>query len=305
MKYLWWPSLLHRTRRKPGFRLPTALLLGLLFGLLTGGPAAAQPPGASADAPATAGRYRLPVLPASARPGGPLARMSSRKWRLVTALTPPVTLLALGCLTREPRLTGPLDSRFDTHHELQEHYRGFRSPLDDYTRHVPTAAVFGLSLAGVPARHGLPERVVLFGAANLLGTGVTSWLKRRVRDARPYDPAVRSSFPSYHTTQAFVGATVLAEEYGGRPGGGWLIAGGYAMATATGVLRLLNNQHWSSDVLVGAGIGILSTELVYTVYPVVRRCVLGGRSRPLRALVVPTLPGRGSALGVAGVWLLR
>lgn len=69
-----------------------------------------------------------------------------------------------------------------------------------------------------------------------------------------------TSFPSYHTTQAFIGATVLAEEYGGRRGGGWIMAGGFTLATATGAMRLLNNRHWSSDVLAGAGIGILSTE---------------------------------------------
>lgn len=35
------------------------------------------------------------------------------------------------------------------------------------------------------------------------------------------------------------------------------------MATVTGVSRMLNNKHWLSDVLVGAGIGILSVELGY------------------------------------------
>jgi len=35
------------------------------------------------------------------------------------------------------------------------------------------------------------------------------------------------------------------------------------MATATGLMRMANNKHWLSDVLTGAGIGILSTELGY------------------------------------------
>jgi membrane-associated phospholipid phosphatase len=39
---------------------------------------------------------------------------------------------------------------------------------------------------------------------------------------------------------------------------------GYGVATATGVMRVLNNRHWISDVLSGAGIGILSTELGYS-----------------------------------------
>ena len=35
------------------------------------------------------------------------------------------------------------------------------------------------------------------------------------------------------------------------------------MATITGVTRQLNNKHWLSDIMVGAGIGILSTEFGY------------------------------------------
>jgi hypothetical protein len=35
------------------------------------------------------------------------------------------------------------------------------------------------------------------------------------------------------------------------------------VATATGVMRILNNRHWISDVMSGAGIGIMSTELGY------------------------------------------
>ena len=38
---------------------------------------------------------------------------------------------------------------------------------------------------------------------------------------------------------------------------------GYGIATATGVMRVLNNRHWVSDVLSGAGIGIFATEVAY------------------------------------------
>ena len=43
----------------------------------------------------------------------------------------------------------------------------------------------------------------------------------------------------------------------------WFSLGAYTLATATGVMRVLNNRHWISDVLSGAGIGILSVELGY------------------------------------------
>jgi membrane-associated phospholipid phosphatase len=43
----------------------------------------------------------------------------------------------------------------------------------------------------------------------------------------------------------------------------WISVSGYAVASATGVLRMMNNKHWISDVLVAAGMGIFSTKLVY------------------------------------------
>ena len=43
----------------------------------------------------------------------------------------------------------------------------------------------------------------------------------------------------------------------------WYSVGAYSIATATGIGRMLNNKHWLSDVMVGAGIGIMSTEIGY------------------------------------------
>jgi membrane-associated phospholipid phosphatase len=42
---------------------------------------------------------------------------------------------------------------------------------------------------------------------------------------------------------------------------------GYIIAATTGYLRIRNNKHWLSDVVAGAGTGILSTRLVYHFYP--------------------------------------
>ena len=54
---------------------------------------------------------------------------------------------------------------------------------------------------------------------------------------------------------------MLHKEYGHRSP--WYSIGGYTVATITGVTRQLNNRHWMSDIMVGAGIGILATELGY------------------------------------------
>lgn len=52
---------------------------------------------------------------------------------------------------------------------------------------------------------------------------------------------------------------MLAKEYGHKSP--WVGIGAYSVAT--GLMRMANNKHWLSDVLAGAGIGILSTELGY------------------------------------------
>ncbi len=36
-------------------------------------------------------------------------------------------------------------------------------------------------------------------------------------------------------------------------------------------MRMVNHKHWLSDVLTGAGIGILTTELSYQLMPVWRK----------------------------------
>jgi membrane-associated phospholipid phosphatase len=61
-----------------------------------------------------------------------------------------------------------------------------------------------------------------------------------------------SSFPSGHTTVAFAAATVFSEQYPS-----WMvIIPSYGIASAIGFSRLYANQHWSSDVMAGAILGV-------------------------------------------------
>jgi membrane-associated phospholipid phosphatase len=62
----------------------------------------------------------------------------------------------------------------------------------------------------------------------------------------------RQSFPSGHTTTAFALCTVLGE----RIGTTWARIGLYGLATLTAAARVRNNQHWPSDVAMGAALGI-------------------------------------------------
>ncbi len=62
------------------------------------------------------------------------------------------------------------------------------------------------------------------------------------------------SFPSGHTTVAFAFSTVLAEYFDTV----WSRILFYGMASLTGFARIYNNQHWFSDVFVGALLGLTS-----------------------------------------------
>ena len=42
---------------------------------------------------------------------------------------------------------------------------------------------------------------------------------------------------------------------------------GYAVAAATGYLRIYNDRHYINDVVAGACIGVISTKLAYWLYP--------------------------------------
>jgi hypothetical protein len=136
----------------------------------------------------------------------------------------------------------------------------FHHRYDDYTQYVPLAATWGMKLAGVQSRSSWKELAVsnVFSAA--LMAGFVNSLKYTTRETRP-DNTSNNSFPSGHTATAFMCATILHKEYGMKSP--WYSIGGYTLAGITGVTRQLNNRHWIGDVLVGAGIGMISTDLGY------------------------------------------
>ena len=101
-------------------------------------------------------------------------------------------------------------------------------------------------------------------------------LKNLIARTRPYDEIEGLvnlvgkqsdySFPSGHTATAFMGAELVRLEYGI-----WWGLAAYSVAGATAFLRVWNNWHWTSDVIAGAGIGILSANAAYWLLPLERK----------------------------------
>lgn len=137
----------------------------------------------------------------------------------------------------------------------------FLGEAEDYAQYVPLGATYLLKACGVEGRSKW-GRLLLSNAfsAALMATFVNS-IKYTARSTRP-DGSTSNSFPSGHTATAFMAATILHKEYG-QTRSPWYSIGGYAIASGVGIMRVLNNRHWVADVMGGAGIGIISTELGY------------------------------------------
>ena len=137
----------------------------------------------------------------------------------------------------------------------------FKTGIDDYTQFFGPVMTVGLKLAGYEGRSDWPRLLASAGMSYALMAVMVNGIKYTAKEMRP-DGSSANSWPSGHTATAFVGATMLHKEYGLTRSPWWSVAG-YGVATATGVMRVLNNRHWISDVMSGAGIGIMSTELGY------------------------------------------
>lgn len=136
----------------------------------------------------------------------------------------------------------------------------FKARYDDYLQYAPAATVYGLNLAGVKGRNNLGRATLSYAASIVIMGIIVNGVKYTAKVERP-DDSNNKSFPSGHTAMAFTNASFLHKEYG-VVNPAYSIAG-YSAATLTGLGRNLNNKHWISDVLAGAGIGIISTELGY------------------------------------------
>ncbi len=98
-----------------------------------------------------------------------------------------------------------------------------------------------------------------FEALSLAGLE-TEVLKYAAQRRRP-DGSDKYSFPSGHSSESFAVAAVLASQYGWQAGVPACLAAGFV-----GYTRLQNDKHWLSDVVAGAGLGLLSGRAVWRVH---------------------------------------
>lgn len=136
----------------------------------------------------------------------------------------------------------------------------FKTPLDNCAQYSPLALTFAFKALGVKSESDWKRLTVNSAISYLTVAAIAKGVKNMSEETRP-DHSTRNSLPSGHTAIAFAGATIFHKEYGHLSP--WYSIGGYTLATFTGISRIMNNRHWASDVIVGAGVGIVSTDIGY------------------------------------------
>jgi len=156
----------------------------------------------------------------------------------------------------------------------RDNFSSFSTKLDNVLQYTPTILNVGLSAFGMKTKNTRADRLGMFVIGSGMYVIATQGLKYAINETRPNGS--EHSYPSGHTATAFFGATLLAKEYGENYP--WIAVGGYTIAGTTAILRLANNQHWASDVLMGAGIGIASAEMASFLYPKIKTKIFDAKS---------------------------
>lgn len=137
---------------------------------------------------------------------------------------------------------------------------------DEYLRFLPFAMGAALAFAVPDAGWGRRGELLLqTGTALVCTAALTKGLKLIVDSPRP-DASDSNSFPSGHCALAFAGAELVRIQHGWAWG-----SAAYVCAIAVAGMRLYNDAHWFSDVLAGAGIGILGAQLSRLILPLEKR----------------------------------
>ncbi len=166
------------------------------------------------------------------------------------------------------------DLNYSTRKELMEEHPHFSTTVDNYLQWSPAIAVYALNALGAKGEHNFADRTLIYGTSTLIMASSVKIMKKLMHSQRP-DGSNHESFPSGHTATAFAAAEFMRIEYQHKQP--LLSMTGYIAAAATGALRMYNNRHWLSDIIGGAGVGIMSTQAAYALYPVIKRHLSSSR----------------------------
>jgi hypothetical protein len=143
-----------------------------------------------------------------------------------------------------------------------------KTPVDDIAQIAVAPTLFIFDALGDEKHHPIDQFFI-----TALSYGITvlpvRYIKNHYNSLRPYGG--NHSFPSGHTATAFVGSHIIYKEF--KDSNPWIAYSGYAMGAFVAGSRVAHDKHWVSDVMAGAGIAMLATELAYWIYFPVRNLI--------------------------------
>lgn len=178
--------------------------------------------------------------------------------------------------------------------EVNEHIDK-KFTIDDISQYTPAIAALSLDAFSVKGKNSFKNKAIILTTSYLIMGGTVSILKRTTHEQRP-DNSDFYSFPSGHTATAFAGAELLYQEY--KDVNIWYGITGYLVATGTGAFRVYNDRHWVTDVVAGAGIGILSTKVAYWLFPTVNKLFKNNKETNNTISLVPYYDGKKVGFGL-------
>lgn len=200
----------------------------------------------------------------------------------------PIALVTVGSVLLKTNFNDELQSKANTFFG-----ENFHTSADNFLLFVPVAQIYlGKSLGFIP-QNDFHHQTINIAIANLISVSATEIIKRSVGEKRP-DLSDNLSFSSGHTAIAFTNASLLYYEY--KDSNFWYASSGFLFATATGILRIANNKHYTSDVLAGAGIGLASGLIVSYWNPF--KSVSFGKKNKTTAYVFPQI---GNQIGLGAL----
>ena len=232
-------------------RLTVLLALAVATPTLAQVPLPPTTPAAPVSAADTTHKYENPV-------GAPIvAKKPFLKSKLVKAVAIPAVLIGYGAYTFNG---GGFYTNQDARRDIHRLFPTSHSRIADYLIFAPYLELGVVTLAGVESRSDRLNLLLIIAKSEAIMLSSTFIVKALSHEERP-DGSDNLSFPSGHTAQAFLAASIVHTEF--RDKSQWYGIGAYAIATSVAGLRMIVDKHWQSDVVAGAGFGILSAHVAY------------------------------------------
>lgn len=244
-------------RREPFLRtsfLRPTMLLRYFFSLALVARFAMLPQQAAAQTPVLTDTTHKYQNPAGVAATGKKSFFQSKGFR---ASIVPAVLIGYGASTI---YSNGLYSSYQAKRAIRSEFGPYRNHIDDYLQWAPYLEIPVVLLAGVESRNDRLNLALVVAKSEIIMLGSVYIVKTLSNIQRP-DSSDHLSFPSGHTAQAFLAASIVHAEF--RDKSQWYGVGAYALATSVAAFRMINNKHWQSDVVAGAGFGILSAHMAY------------------------------------------